>query len=156
DLSPEQSNLKRRLTGRHIQFIALGGSIGTGLFIGSGSNLAEGGPGSLVIGFLVISILIITVVFALGELAAVFPVTGAFSTYATKFLDPSCGFSMGWVYWIGWVVPVPLEAIAAAMVIQYWDPHETVPRGVWVACSLLIIIFINLFGVRGYGEFEFL
>lgn len=151
----EDANLKRSLQGRHIQFIALGGSIGTGLFIGSGSPLADGGPGSLIIGFLTISILVITVVFALGELASVLPVTGAFSTYSTRFIDPSWGFAMGWVYWIGWITPLPLESIAAAMVIQYWDPHVTVPSGVWVAISLIIVTFINLFGVRGYGEFEF-
>lgn len=151
----EEANLKQALRGRHIQFIALGGSIGTGLFIGSSSPLSDGGPGSLILGFLLISILVITVVFALGELASVLPVTGAFSTYATRFIDPSWGFAMGYIYWIGWITPLPLEAIAAAMVIQYWDPHETVPRGVWVAISLSIVLFINIFGVRGYGEFEF-
>lgn len=151
----DNDSLKRTLQGRHIQFIALGGSIGTGLFIGSGETLVNGGPGSLVLGFLTISVLIVTVVFALGELASVLPLTGAFSTYATRFLDPSWGFAMGYVYWIGWNVPLPLESIATAIIIKYWDPSEIVPRGVWVAIVILVIVLINLFGVRGYGEFEF-
>ncbi|WFD00650.1 hypothetical protein MYAM1_003401 [Malassezia yamatoensis] len=152
---PEKTGLKRSLGGRHIQFIALGGSIGTGLFIGSGSNLALGGPGSLMLGFIIVAIMIITTVFALGELAAVLPVTGAFSTYATRFIDPSWGFAMGWNYWLQWLVSLPLELTAAAIIITLWDTDVVVPQGVWIAIGLLIIILINFCGVRGYGEFEF-
>lgn len=152
---PEKTALKRDLKGRHIQFIALGGSIGTGLFIGSGENLATGGPGSLMIGFIIVGLLLVTVVFSLGELAAVLPVTGAFSTYATRFIDPSWGFAMGYNYWLQWFVSLPLELTAATIVIHFWDQGSVVPQGVWIAIGLLIMIFINLFGVRGYGEFEF-
>ncbi|WFD44713.1 hypothetical protein MPSI1_003383 [Malassezia psittaci] len=152
---PEKTGLKRSLGGRHIQFIALGGSIGTGLFIGSGTNLATGGPGSLMLGFIIVAVMIITTVFALGELAAVLPVTGAFSTYATRFIDPSWGFAMGWNYWLQWLVSLPLELTAATIIITLWDTDIVVPQGVWVAIGLLIIIFINFCGVRGYGEFEF-
>ncbi|PKI83347.1 hypothetical protein MVES1_002932 [Malassezia vespertilionis] len=153
---PEKTALKRNLAGRHIQFIALGGSIGTGLFIGSGSAYAEGGPGSLMIAFLVIAVMLVTTVFALGELAAVLPVSGAFSTYSTRFVDPSWGVAMGWNYWLQWLVALPLELTAATIIIQFWDSEEVVPKGVWIAIGLLIIIAINLFGVRGYGEFEFI
>lgn len=152
---PEKTGLKRSLGGRHIQFIALGGSIGTGLFIGSGSNLATGGPGSLMLGFIIASVMIITTVFALGELAAVLPVTGAFSTYSTRFIDPSWGFAMGYNYWLQWLVALPLELTAATIIIQYWDKDIVVPQGVWIAVGLIIMIVINLCGVRGYGEFEF-
>ncbi|WFC96740.1 hypothetical protein MBRA1_003402 [Malassezia brasiliensis] len=153
---PEKTGLKRSLGGRHIQFIALGGSIGTGLFIGSGSNLATGGPGSVMLGYIIVSVMIITTVFALGELAAVLPVTGAFSTYSTRFIDPSWGFAMGYNYWLQWLVSLPLELTAATIIIQYWDTDVVVPQGVWIAIGLLIMIFINLCGVRGYGEFEFI
>lgn len=151
----EDTTLKRGLQARHIQFIAIGGSIGTGLFIATGENLHVGGPGFLMIDFIIVAIMIITVVFALGELAACFPVTGAFSTYAVRFIDPSWGFACGYNYWLQWLVALPLEATAATMVIRYWDQDQVVPRGVWIAIFLIIVGFVNLFGVRGYGEFEF-
>ncbi|WFD25096.1 hypothetical protein MNAN1_000059 [Malassezia nana] len=152
---PEETSLKLSLKGRHIQFIALGGSIGTGLFIGSGGNLATGGPGSLMVAYIIVAVMIIPVIFALGELAAVLPVTGAFSTYATRFIDPSWGFAIGWNYMLQWLVTFPLEATAATIIIGFWDKQEVVPQGVWITIFWLLVFFINVFGVRGYGEFEF-
>jgi len=153
---PEKSALKRNLHNRHIQFIALGGGIGTGLFIGSGSELATAGPGSLIINFIIVGVLIMCVVFCLGELAAALPVSGAFSAYASRFVDPAWGFAMGWNYYLQWLVSMPLEFTAAAIVIQFWDPDQKVTPGVWVVIFFLVITAINLFGVRGYAEFEFL
>ncbi|GAC95553.1 potential general amino acid permease [Pseudozyma hubeiensis SY62] len=150
-----EGGLKRRLTGRHVQFIALGGSIGTGLFIGSGGALATGGPGFLMIDFILIGVMLLMVVMALGEMGAIFPVAGSFAAYSTRFIDPAVGFAMAYNYWLQWLIVLPLELVAASIVITYWDPSEVVPRGVWVALFLIIITIINLFGVRGYGEFEF-
>lgn len=147
--------LKRRLTGRHVQFIALGGSIGTGLFIGSGGALYNGGPGFLMIDFILIGVMLLMVVMALGELGAIFPVAGSFAAYSTRFIDPAVGFAMAYNYWLQWLIVLPLELVAASIVITYWDPTEVIPRGVWVAVFLIVITIINLFGVRGYGEFEF-
>lgn len=90
------SPLLRRLKGRHLQMIAIGGSIGTGLFVGSGRALAYGGPASLVIAFSLTGVMIYSTVQALGELAVLFPVAGSFAAYSTRFLDPAWGFSMGW------------------------------------------------------------
>ncbi|SNX81659.1 probable GAP1 - amino acid transport protein [Melanopsichium pennsylvanicum] len=147
--------LKRHLKGRHVQFIALGGSIGTGLFIGSGGALATGGPGFLMVDFILIGIMLLMVVMALGELGAIFPVAGSFAAYSTRFIDPAVGFAMAYNYWLQWLIVLPLELVAASIVISYWDPNETVPKGIWVALFLIIITIINFFGVRGYGEFEF-
>lgn len=147
--------LKRDLHNRHIQFIALGGSIGTGFFIASGKTLASGGPAFLMVGFVIMGCMITTIIYALGELAAALPVTGAFSTYSTRFLDPAWGFSMGYNYWFQWVVMLPLESTACAIVVKFWDTDTLVPSGAIIAMYLFIIIVINLFGVRGYGEFEF-
>ncbi|WFD36847.1 hypothetical protein MCUN1_003737 [Malassezia cuniculi] len=155
---PEKTALKRTLHSRHIQFIALGGSIGTGLFVGSGPDLAQGGPASIIINFTLVGTMIISVVFALGELGAVLPVTGAFSTYASRFIDPAWGFAMGWNYYMQWLIVLPLEYTVSVIVLRYsdWvDRTDVVPRGVWVVIFLFIITFINLFGVKGYGEFEF-
>lgn len=90
------SPLQRHLKGRHLQMIAIGGSIGTGLFVGSGSSLANGGPASLLISFALTGMMIYCTVHALGEMAVLFPVAGSFSAYSTRFLDPAWGFAMGW------------------------------------------------------------
>lgn len=91
-----ESPLSRKLKGRHLQMIAIGGSIGTGLFVGSGKALNTGGPASLLIAFGLIGAMLYCVVHALGEMAVLFPIAGSFSAYSTRFLDPAWGFAMGW------------------------------------------------------------
>lgn len=99
--------LSRKLKGRHLQMIAIGGSIGTGLFVVSGKALNAGGPASLLLAFSIIGAMLYCTCQALGELAVIFPLAGSFSSWATRFLDPSWGFAMGWKY----VLPNPsLEA----------------------------------------------
>lgn len=128
--------------------------IGTGLFVGSGRSLVQGGPLSVVVGFLLIGIMLYCTVHALGEMAVAFPVAGSFSAYSTRFIDPAWGFAMGWNYAMQWLVALPLETVSASIVIKYWN--TSVPTGVWITIFLMIIICINLFGVRGYGEAEFI
>ncbi|KAJ5242404.1 General amino-acid permease GAP2 [Penicillium citrinum] len=147
------SPLQRRLKGRHLQMIAIGGSIGTGLFVGSGSVLATGGPASLIIAYCLIGIMLYCTVHALGEMAVIFPVAGSFSHYSTRFVDPAWGFAMGWNYAMQWLVVLPLEIVAASITIDYWNPG--ISNAAWVAIFWVMIVTINLFGVRGYGEAEF-
>ena len=90
---------------------------------------------------------------ALGELAVIFPVAGSFSAYSTRFLDPAWGFAMGWNYAMQWLIVLPLEVVSAAITVQFWN--ASVSPAAWVAIFLTIIISINLFGVRAYGEAEF-
>ncbi|WFD03796.1 hypothetical protein MOBT1_002490 [Malassezia obtusa] len=153
---PEKTPLKRRLDGRHIQFIALGGGIGTGLFIGSAASLTTAGPAFMIVDFLIMGVMLMCVIYALGELACVLPVSGAFSTYASRFIDPAWGFAVGWNYYLQWLIVTPLEFTAAAIVIGFWDPEQKVPIGIWIMIFFLVITFINMFGVRGYAEFEFI
>ncbi|EGY21745.1 hypothetical protein VD0002_g7493 [Verticillium dahliae] len=153
-LQTVNSNLVRSLKGRHLQMIAIGGSIGTGLFVASGRALANGGPASLLIAFSLVGAMLYCTCQALGELAVTFPVAGSFSAYSTRFIDPSWGFAMGWNYAFQWLIVLPLEIIAASITINYWD--ESVTRAIFVTIFLIGIIGINMFGVKGYGEAEFI
>jgi amino acid transporter len=148
------SPLSRQLKGRHLQMIAIGGSIGTGLFVGSGKALATGGPASLLIAYGLIGGMLYCTVHALGELAVLFPVAGSFSAYSTRFLDPAWGFAMGWNYALQWLVVLPLEIVSASITIDYWG--SPINNAAWVSIFLVLIICINFFGVAGYGEAEFI
>jgi len=92
-------------------------------------------------------------VHALGELAVAYPVSGAFYAYSVRFIDPSWGFAMGWNYALNWLVVLPFELTAAGLTIDYWNSSINV--GVWITIFLVMVIAINLVGVKGYGEVEF-
>ncbi|KUJ22364.1 general amino-acid permease-like protein GAP1 [Mollisia scopiformis] len=154
-MATANTKMARRLKGRHLQMIAIGGSIGTGLFIGSGKALETGGPASLFISFSLMGVMLYCMVHALGEMAVLLPVAGSFSTYSTRFLDPSWGFAMGWNYAMQWLVVLPLEIIGASITIDFWDTNGRYNHAIFVTIFLVVIIGINLFGVKGYGEAEF-
>ncbi|KAG7663598.1 GAP1 [[Candida] subhashii] len=149
-----RSALHRKLKNRHLQMIAIGGAIGTGLFIGSGSALSTAGPAGLLLGYILIGTMIYCTVQSLGELAVTFPIAGAFITYNSRFIDPSWGFAMAWNYALQWLVILPLELVAASLTIKYWDPNTN--SAAYVSGFFFFIISINFFGVRGYGEAEFI
>ncbi|KAK1835607.1 general amino-acid permease GAP1 [Podospora conica] len=148
------TGLARELKGRHLQMIAIGGSIGTGLFVASGKSLNMGGPASVLIAYGFIGVMLYCTVQALGELAVAFPVAGSFSSYSTRFLDPAWGFAMGWNYCLQWLIVLPLEIVAASITVGYWNSH--ISRSLWVTIFLTSIIAINLLGVKYYGEAEFI
>ncbi|KIX95919.1 uncharacterized protein Z520_08174 [Fonsecaea multimorphosa CBS 102226] len=152
---PAQPALAMKLKQRHLQMIAIGGSIGTGLFVGSGSALATGGPAALVLAYCLLGIMIFCTVHALGEMAVLFPVAGSYSAYSSRFLDPAWGFAMGWNYAFQWLVTLPIEIMAASITLNYWHGARDVNPCVWVTIFYVVIISINLFGVKGYGEAEF-
>jgi amino acid transporter len=146
-------SLDRSLTTRHMHMISIGGSIGAGFFVGSGKALSDGGPGSLFIDFLIIGVMMFNTVYALGELAVMYPVSGGFYTYSTRFIDPSWGFAMGWNYVMQWAAVLPLELTVCAMTIQYWNKDINV--AVWISVFFAAILILNIFGALGYAEEEF-
>jgi amino acid transporter len=114
----------------------IGGSIGAGLFVGSGSALATGGPAALLICFGIIGVMVFNVCFALGELAVMYPISGGFYTYSARFIDPSWGFAMGWNYVFQWAIVLPLELTVAGITVEYWQVGVNV--GVWITGKLAI------------------
>jgi amino acid transporter len=118
--------LDRSMKPRHLHMIAIGGSIGAGFFVGSGSALSNGGPASLLIDFVIIGLMMFNVVYALGELSVMYPVSGGFYTFSTRFIDPSWGFAMGWNYVMQWAVVLPLELTVCGVTISYWNDQVSV------------------------------
>ncbi|KAK1580743.1 amino acid permease [Colletotrichum navitas] len=148
-------HLDQSMKSRHLQMIAIGGSIGAGFFVGSGGALATGGPGSILIDFSIIGIMMFNVVYALGELAVMYPVSGGFYIYSARFIDPSWGFAMGWNYVFQWAIVLPLELTVCGLTINYWEGARGTSLAVWISIFWVAIIIINIFGTLGYAEEEF-
>ncbi|OTA19154.1 hypothetical protein BTJ68_15232 [Hortaea werneckii EXF-2000] len=151
----QQNELHRSLKGRHMQMIAIGGAIGSGLFIGSGPSFVDGGPAAVIIGFLAIGVMIYLMMQALAELAVMYPINGAFTMYICRFVDPSFGFACAWEYAISWLTVLPFEISAACNIIHYWPGSQGINNAAWITPLLVALIAIQYFGVRGYGEVEF-
>lgn len=147
------NQLQRGLKARHLTMIAIGGSIGTGLFLASGGSIHSAGPGGALVAYMAISIMVYFLMTSLGEMAAFMPVTGSFSTYATRFVDPSLGFALGWNYWYNWAITIAVELSAAALIMKYWLPD--VPSIIWSALFLVLMFLLNALSVKSYGESEY-
>ncbi|KAL0570909.1 Amino-acid permease inda1 [Marasmius crinis-equi] len=155
-LRAEGPLLQQKMKRRHVAMMGVGGSIGTGLFVGSGQALHNGGPAGLIIAWILIGCMLISVTQigqALGEMAIVYPVSGGFYTLANRFLDPGFAFAMGWNYVLLWIVTVPLEITVAATTVQYWG--DSVPTAGLITIFWVALIIISLFGTLGYAEEEF-
>jgi amino acid transporter, AAT family len=144
-------DLKKGLLPRHVQFIALAGMIGTGIFKGSSETLNMAGP-SVVIAYLIGGLLLFIVMAALGEMATVYPNLNV-QRLVHKAFGFQISFIVGWLYWINWVLVTTVELIAAASFLQYWFP--TIPLWSLSLLCAAFIVAINLFQVKYYGEVEF-
>ncbi|MBU3072010.1 amino acid permease [Clostridium estertheticum] len=133
--------------------IAIGGAIGTGLFLASGGTVQQAGPGGALVAYILIGVMVYFLMTSLGEMATFMPVTGSFETYASRFVDPAFGFALGWNYWYNWAITVAVEMVAGAMIMQYWFPG--VPALVWSVGFLVLLFGLNMLSAKAYGESEF-
>lgn len=147
------SELRRDLQSRHLSMIAIGGAIGTGLFVATGASLSSAGPGGAIAAYLAIGLMVYFLMTSLGEMATYMPVSGSFETYVTRFVDPSLGFALGWNYWYNWAITVAVELAAAALVMKFWFPHSS-PL-LWSAILLSLLFGCNYLSARAYGETEY-
>ena len=148
----DPEGLRKGLTTRHIQMIAFGGAIGTGLFYGSAEGIKLAGP-SILLAYALGGIVIFFVVRAMGEMSVHRPSSGSFSRYANDYWSPRAGFVAGWNYWFNYIAVAMAELTVVGQYIQYWFP--SVPAWASAAVVLLVITAVNLVGVRAFGEFEF-
>lgn len=144
--------LQRRLKNRHIQLIALGGAIGTGLFLGSAPIIQSAGP-SIILGYLIGGLIAFLMMRQLGEMIVHEPVTGSFSYFAFKYWGKFSGFLTGWNYWVLYILVAMTELTAIGKYINYWWPH--IPSWLSVLIFFVAVTLANLANVKIYAESEF-
>lgn len=150
-IGTEQDGLRTGLKRRHMTMIAIGGAIGAGLFVGSGSVIKTAGPAA-VLSYAAAGLLVLCVLRALGEMVVARPVAGSLAEYARMSMGPFAGFTVGWLYWYLYVILVGAEAVAGAAILGEW---VDLPQWVLAAVLLLIMTGVNLVSVKSFGEFEF-
>ena len=150
--NPESQKLQRGLQNRHIQFIALGGAIGTGLFLGIGPAAVLAGP-SVILGYALAGVIAFFIMRQLGEMVVEEPVSGSFSHFAYKYWGPFAGFSSGWNYWVLYILVSMSELTAIGIYVHFWWPE--IP--LWTSSLFFFIAInaLNLTSVKVYGEAEF-
>lgn len=150
---PEERQLHRALKGRQISMIAIGGALGTGLIIGTGSGLANGGPASILISYSVMGFCCAAVMSALGEMSTYMPHPRGFAGHATRFVSDEFGVATGYNYLFKYLVVTANNINAAALVIRYWNADLS--GGIWIAIVTVLIIALNFGGPKWFGEVEF-
>ncbi|MGP3690581.1 amino acid permease [Streptomyces sp. IBSNAI002] len=144
----------KKLKSRHLTMLAIGGAIGTGLFLGAGGRLAEAGP-SLALSYAVCGIFAFLVVRALGELVVHRPSSGAFVSYAREFMGEKGAYAAGWLYFLNWGTAGIADITAAATYAHFWSAFSSVPQWALALLALSVVLAANLISVRYFGETEF-
>ncbi|OOF93355.1 hypothetical protein ASPCADRAFT_173086 [Aspergillus carbonarius ITEM 5010] len=153
-LPSDAIHTQRGIKSRHAQMMAIGGTIGTGLFVGVGEVLALAGPANILLAYIAICIIVYAIITATNEMNTYLPFSGcSMAAYGTRFVSPSLGFAMGLLYWYSFGILVAYEITAAALVIDYWP--NSVPIAVWITIMLIVVVGLNFFPVKVYGETEF-
>lgn len=151
-LLEREAGLKRQLSRRQLTMIAIGGAIGTGLFLGSGLAVGLAGPG-VIVSYILGVFVCLVMMYALSEMAVVHPTAGSFGVYAEKYVSPWAGFAIRYTYWIAQVVAIGGEVTAASIYTRFWFPN--VPMVIWVILYSAVLITVNMTAVKNFGEFEY-
>ena len=157
-LTAGDNDYHKGLSSRQMQMIAIGGAIGTGLFMGAGGRLADAGPG-IVISYAVCGFFAFLILRALGELVMHRPSTGSFVSYAREFYGEKAAFATGWLYWLNWVMTAIVDITAVALYMGFFGKYvawiNAVPQWVWALLALAVVLTMNLISVKAFGEMEF-
>jgi len=151
-ISARESGLRRALSKRQIVMIALGGAIGTGLFMGSGLAIGYAGP-AVIVSYVLAGFIALVMVFSLSEMAVVHPAAGSFGAYAETYLNPWAGFVVRYTYWVAQVIAIGGEAVAAGVYMTFWFPH--VPVWIWSISFCIVLLYFNSRSVHDFGTIEF-
>ncbi|KAK1720122.1 hypothetical protein CaCOL14_002144 [Colletotrichum acutatum] len=146
--------LHKRLETRHVTMIALGGALGTGLLIGTGSALVKAGPAGILVDYSIVGCIVFLVMAALGEIISYMPLSHGFGGYATRFVDPALGFATGYCYFFKYLLATPNQLSAFALIMKFWVGDRVNPA-VFITIALVLILLINSISVKAFGEFEF-
>lgn len=152
DIIEREGGLKKQLTTSQLTMIAIGGAIGTGLFLGSGFAVSLAGP-SVIISYVIGGLIALLMMFALSEMAVAHPVAGSFGVYAERYVNPWAGFVIRYSYWLGVVIGIGTEVTAIAIYMQRWFPQ--VPGLLWIFMFSAVLIYVNSTSVGNFGKFEF-
>jgi len=153
-LTREDAGYTKGLNNRQLQMIALGGAIGTGLFLGAGARLASAGPGLFIV-YGICGIFVFLILRALGELVLHRPSSGSFVSYAREFFGEKVAFAAGWMYFLNWAMTGIVDTTAIATYIHYWNVFESVPQWTLALIALVVVTSMNLISVKVFGELEF-
>ncbi len=149
----KENQVKRNLKQRHITMIALGGTIGTGLFLTSGATISQAGPLGAIVAYLFIGIMVYFVMTSLGEMATYLPTSGSFGDYGGRYVDPAFGFALTWNYWLNGAITIAVDLTTAGLITQFWFPH--IPAWIFSGIATIFIFVINILAVGAFGETEY-
>lgn len=148
----QTNELKHGLKTRHVTMISIGGVIGAGLFIGSGTIIGSAGPGAI-LSYIIAGLMIVLIMRMLGEMAVVNPDSGSFSTYAHQAMGPWAGYTIGWLYWFNWVIIIAIETTLLGTMVHDWFP--AIPMWAASLSFPILMMVTNIYSVKAYGEFEY-
>ncbi|KAK4700770.1 hypothetical protein P7C70_g5470, partial [Phenoliferia sp. Uapishka_3] len=143
----------RGMKSRHLTFIAIGGTIGTGLFLSAGTSVATAGAGGALVSYAIVGLFVYGVVLNLGEMSSLIPVSGAFAEFGGRFLGPSFEFCLGWSYFLQWSFSIPSELVAASVILSYWT--DKLQSWEWSIIIIVPVFVLQLINVRAYAESEY-
>lgn len=145
--------VQRQLKQRHVSMIALGGTIGTGLFIGTATPIQNAGPVGSLISYVFMATIVYSIANSIGEMATYIPITGSFTVFCSRFVSPALGASVGWLYWFSWAITFAIELSVIGQVVEFWT--YAVPIAAWIGIFFVVFTLLNFAPVKYYGEIEF-